>query len=107
MGRTQAAPHQARYLVPLGPSKPFQAYRTQDRLWQLKLGKISLPVQFVQRTFFEVEHETWFLHRSAAAERALEEAWRKLEADGVDRSKTSQVQVATVDVPDAEAVGSF
>jgi similar to stage IV sporulation protein len=93
-----------KYLVPLGPSKPFQAYRTQDRLWQLKLGKISLPVQFVQRTFFEVEHETRFLHRSAAAERALEEAWRKLEADGVDRSKTSQVQVATVDVPDAEAV---
>lgn len=92
------------FILPLGPSQPFTSYRVQDRTWQLKLGKISLPVRFTWRTFFEVEYEARLLPREAAVELALQEVWHKLQGDGVDPDKVSQVQVTTIDVPDAEAV---
>ena len=90
--------------VPLGRRPPFRAYRTQDRIWQLKLGPISLPVRFRLRTYSELDYEERHVPRQAAEERALEEAWRKLEMEGADRTKAARVQVTTLDVPDAAAV---
>ncbi|NLM55773.1 MAG: sporulation protein YqfD [Firmicutes bacterium] len=93
-----------KYTIPLGLNSPFSAYRTEVRIWQLKFGNHELPVQFTQRKFIEVQYEKRLLPRASVEELALEEAWSKLEEQGVERGKVAQVRTAAVEVPDAEAL---
>ena len=91
-------------MIPLGPGSRFDAYRTDERVWQLKIGTIGLPIQFVRRTFHEVEYERRYLPQHLVEEKAREAAWSVLERQGVDRTKAEEVHISTVPVPDAEAV---
>ena len=92
------------WVIPLGPASSFDAYSTSDRTWQLKIGDVKLPVQFIKREFQEIQYERRFIPREMAEELALEEAWRKLEQDGVSRDSVSQTQITTVNIPDAEGI---
>lgn len=93
-----------RIIIPLGPGSRFDAYRTDERAWQLKVGTIGLPIQFMRRTFHEIEYERRYLPQRLVEERAQEAAWAILEQQGVDRSKVEEVHISTIPVPDAEAV---
>ena len=52
---------------------------------QLKVGTIGLPIQFMRRTFHEIEYEQRYL--SVWLRKELRGAWAILEQQGVDRSK--------------------
>ncbi|NLJ80330.1 MAG: sporulation protein YqfD [Firmicutes bacterium] len=92
------------FLLPLGRSYPSRTHLKSEREWCLSLGRAMLPLAWKKIEYAEVAYQLISISREEARQKALEQAWKRLEDRGVELGEIQEKRVEEYFIPDSEGL---